>query len=265
MVSVICAMESRTLQLVLQYDGTRFAGWQRQPDERTVQGVIEEALERLCGRHVAVLGAGRTDAGVHALGQAAGIRVPERWTSAEMRRALNAVLPGDVWVAASFDMQPDFHARFSAVSRAYRYLVGTDDEAESPFRRERELAWKKAIDRKLLDASAHLIVGDNCFRGFAVKGTAPESDNHRCNVLEARWLERDGGLAFVVKANRFLHHMVRFLVGTMLDIASGKRPLPDMSELLQAEDNHEVSAPAPSRGLYLEKVEYPDELYLVNA
>ncbi|HUQ48695.1 MAG TPA: tRNA pseudouridine(38-40) synthase TruA [Gemmatimonadaceae bacterium] len=258
-------MESRTLQLVLQYDGTRFAGWQRQPGERTVQGVIEEALEKLCGRHVAVLGAGRTDAGVHALGQAAGIRVPERWSAQEMRRALNAVLPGDVWIAASHAMTPDFHARFSAVSRAYRYLIGTDEEAESPFRKDRELAWRRPIDRQLLDQGSHLILGDNCFRGFAVKGTAPESDNHRCNVVEAKWVERDGGLAFFVKANRFLHHMVRFLVGTMLDVASGKRPLADISRLLEAEDNHTVSAPVPSRGLYLEKVEYPHELYLVDA
>ena len=265
MVSVICAMESHTLQLVLQYDGTRFAGWQRQPDERTVQGVIEEALEKLCGRHVAVLGAGRTDAGVHALGQSAGIRVPERWTPAEMRRALNAVLPDDVWIAASHSMKPEFHARFSAVSRAYRYLVGTDEEAESPFRRDRELGYRKPLNRQLLDESAQLILGDNCFRGFAVKGTAPESDNHRCNILEAKWLEREGGLAFFIRANRFLHHMVRFLVATMLDVASGKRALADITELLQAEDNHTVSAPVPSRGLYLEKVEYPHELYLVDA
>ncbi len=258
-------MESRTLQLVLQYDGTRFAGWQRQPDERTVQGVVEEALQKLCGGHVAVLGAGRTDAGVHALGQAAGVRVPERWTAAEMRRALNAVLPRDVWIAASYPMKPEFHARFSAMSRAYRYLVGTEEEADSPFRRDRELAWRKPIDRQLLDRAAHLILGNNCFRGFAVKGTAPETDNHRCTIVEAAWLERPGGFAFFVKANRFLHHMVRFLVGTMLDVASGRRPLDDVSELLLAADNHSVSAPVPSHGLYLEKVEYPDELYLVNA
>jgi tRNA pseudouridine38-40 synthase len=258
-------MESRTLQLVLQYDGSRFAGWQRQPEERTVQGVIEEALERLCGRHIAVLGAGRTDAGVHALGQSAGIRVPEKWTAAEMRRALNAVLPDDVWISASYPMNPEFHARFSATSRAYRYLVGTDDEAESPFRRGRELAWRRSIDRQLLDEAAHLIKGEHCFLGFAVKGTAPETDNHRCSVSTAEWLERDGGVAFFIKANRFLHHMVRFLVGTMLDVASGRRPLADMTTLLQASDNSAVSPPAPSHGLYLEKVEYPRELYLVNA
>src|SRR5512141_3331999 len=99
-------MTSRCVQLVLQHDGTRFAGWQRQPDERTVQGVVEEALERLCGRHITVLGAGRTDAGVHALGQAAGIHVPEKWSPFEMRRALNAVLPGDVWISATYPMRP---------------------------------------------------------------------------------------------------------------------------------------------------------------
>ena len=258
-------MESRTLQLVLQYDGTRFAGWQRQPDERTVQGVVEEALERLCERHVAVLGAGRTDAGVHALGQVAGINVPDRWTAAEMRRALNAVLPGDVWIAETHAMKPEFHARFSAVSRAYRYLVGTDEGADSPFRRNRELAWRRPIDRQLLDEAANLILGDHCFLGFAVKGTAPRTDDHHCNVLEAHWMAREGGLAFVVKANRFLHHMVRFLVGTMLDVASGKRELAELRGLLEATDNRGVSAPVASHGLYLEKVEYPRELYLVNA
>ena len=227
--------------------------------------MVEEALERLCDRHISVYGAGRTDAGVHALGQVAGIRVPDRWTAIEMRRALNAILPDDVWIAESYAMKPEFHARFSAVSRAYRYLVGTDEEAASPFRRSRELAWKRPIDRQLLDKAADLILGDRCFLGFAVRGTAPETDNHHCNVFESRWLDRDGGLAFFVKANRFLHHMVRFLVGTMLDVASGKRHLSEMAALLEATDNRGVSPPVPSHGLYLEKVEYPRELYLVDA
>ena len=226
---------------------------------------MEQALEKLCGSHISVMGAGRTDAGVHALGQAAGIRVSERWAAPEMRRALNAVLPRDVWVAAAYQMTPAFHARFSAVSRAYRYLVGTDEYADSPFRRDREVTWRRPIDRQLLHEAAQLIVGNKCFRGFAVKGTAPETDNHRCTVFEAQWIDRDGGLAFVVKANRFLHHMVRFLVGTMLDVAGGRRSLADIETLLEATDNQAVSPPAPSHGLYLEKVEYPHELYLVNA
>ena len=258
-------MESRTLQLVLQYDGARFAGWQRQPDERTVQGVLEEAMERLCGAHVSVLGAGRTDAGVHALGQSAGVRVSERWTALELMRALNALLPQDVRVSACHAMRKDFHARFSALSRSYKYLVGTDSEAANPFRAPRELAWKRPVDRSLLDATAALIVGDHSFRGFAVKGTAPETDDHRCIVQSAAWSDREGGLAFAIRANRFLHHMVRFLVGTMLDIAASRRDVEVIARLLASGENREVSPPAPAHGLYLESVEYPHDLYLVAA
>jgi tRNA pseudouridine38-40 synthase len=258
-------METRTLQLVLQYDGARFAGWQRQPDARTVQGVLEDAMERLCGVHVGVLGAGRTDAGVHALGQAAGVNVPVKWNLENLKRALNAVLPSDVRVRDAFEMRPEFHARFDAVARSYRYLVGTDRDADSPFRAGRELAWRRPLDKSMLDRCASMLRGDHCFRGFAVKGTAPADDSHRCIVLRAEWVERAGGLAFAITANRFLHHMVRFLVGTMLDVASGRRDVDVVARLLEAEDNHEVSPPAPPHGLYLESVEYPSELYLVSA
>ena len=222
-------------------------------------------MERLCASHVPVLGAGRTDAGVHALGQAAGVRVTGRWTAPEMMRALNAILPRDVRVSACFAMRPDFHARYSALSRSYRYLVGTDAGAESPFRAPRELVWRRPADRGLLDAGAAMIVGDHCFRGFAVRGTAPETDDHRCVVRAASWSDRPGGLAFAIVASRFLHHMVRFLVGTMLDIAAGRRDLDVIPRLLEAGDNREVSPPAPPHGLYLESVEYPRELYLVPA
>jgi hypothetical protein len=109
-------MTARTVQLVLHYDGSAFAGWQRQPKERTVQGELERVLTRLTGSHVAALGAGRTDAGVHARGQAVGVRVPERWSAANLRRALNALLPRDIWVATSHDMRPEFHARYSALA-----------------------------------------------------------------------------------------------------------------------------------------------------
>jgi len=255
-------MKSRCVQLVLQYDGTRFAGWQRQPDERTVQGVLEKALCELCQAHIPVLGAGRTDAGVHALGQAAGVRVPEKWSASTLRRAMNAVLPGDVWVKDSFEMRDDFHARYSALSRSYRYLVGLDDEASSPFRRNHELAWKKTLNLDALGIATRPIVGDHAFRAFAVKGTAPDTDDHRCIVYRAEWTQRPGGMAFEIRANRFLHHMVRFLVGTLLDIASGRRDTGDIAKLLESGDNHDASPPAPPHALYLETVEYPRELYL---
>lgn len=255
-------MAERTVQLVVHYDGAGFSGWQRQPAQRTVQGVIEEALQRLCGAPVSALGSGRTDAGVHARGQAVGVIVPARWESAQLRRALNAVLPSDVWVARAIEMRPEFHARYSAASRRYGYLIGTDDEAHSPFRRRYELGFNRPIDRAALDAAAAAVVGEHCFRAFAVQGTAPDTDEHRCVVKLSRWSDRSGGLLYTVQANRFLHHMVRFLVGTMLDIGSGRRPLTDMQTLLAAKDNREVSPPVAPHALFLEAVEYPRELYL---
>lgn len=250
--------------LVLQYDGSGFAGWQRQRTARTVQGALEECLGKLCGGPTPVAGAGRTDAGVHALGQVAGVTVSERWEPSKLRQALNATLPRDIWVSEAHEMRSEFHARFSAVSRAYRYLVGTDDNANSPFRIGREHACRHSLDRSALDAAALTLIGDHSFRGFAVRGTAPVSDNHRCLVHAAQWHSREGGLVFTIRANRFLHHMVRFLIGTMLDIAGGRRHANDLDELLAAGDNSRVSPPAPPHALYLERVEYPRELYLVN-
>jgi tRNA pseudouridine38-40 synthase len=253
-------MPTRALQLVLHYDGTNFSGWQRQPDRRTVQGALEAVLARLCAMPVAALGSGRTDAGVHARGQAVGVRVPLKWEPASMRRALNALLPEDIWVADVHAMRDEFHARYSATARGYSYFVGTEDDADSPFRRRTEWGVQRPLERAALDRAAALVVGDHAFRAFAVRGTAPPDDDHRCQVHRAQWTTRAGGLAFEVEANRFLHHMVRFLVGTMIDAASGRRA-EDMRELLERSDNSETSSPAPAHGLFLERVRYPDGLY----
>jgi tRNA pseudouridine38-40 synthase len=252
----------RTVQLVLQYDGAEFAGWQRQPAQRTVQGVLEEALTRLCGSPVAAMGAGRTDAGVHARGQAVGVRVPTKWEGAPLRRALNAVLPRDVWVAAAHDMRSEFHARYDATARRYSYYVGTDELTYSPFRRRWEWPVHNALDRAQLDAAATAIRGEHRFLAFAVRGTAPATDEHRCTIHHAAWRDRPGGLLFEIEANRFLHHMVRFLVGTMIDVAAGLRPPDSMTTLLGAADNQQTSAPAPANALFLDAVQYPRDLYL---
>ena len=255
-------MTARTVQLVLHYDGSAFAGWQRQPKERTVQGELEQVLTRLTGSHVAALGAGRTDAGVHARGQAVGVRVPERWSAANLRRALNALLPRDIWVAAAHEMRPDFHARYSALARRYSYYVGTDEESRSPFRRHTEWPYARALDRALLDNATLSLPGDHCFIAFAVRGTAPERDDHRCTVYSAQWRERAGGLVFEIEANRFLHHMVRFLVGTLVEIAAHKRSPDTFERLIVATTNDDVSPPAPAHGLFLDRVTYPSDLYL---
>jgi tRNA pseudouridine38-40 synthase len=255
-------MAEHTVQLVLHYDGAGFAGWQRQPETRTVQGVLEAALTRLCNRETKAVGAGRTDAGVHARGQAVGAVVPETWPAARLRRALNAVLPDDVWVANAHDMQPQFHARYDAISRRYSYRIGTDDASQSPFRRRYEWFLEDRLDAGVLRQGAQAITGEHCFRAYAVQGTAPETDDHRCDITDARWCETPEALIFEIEANRFLHHMVRFLVGTMVDAARGRRDPADVARLLSASDNSETSPPAPAHALVLERVTYPADLYV---
>jgi tRNA pseudouridine38-40 synthase len=158
-------------------------------------------------------------------------------------------------------MLPSFHARFSATSRRYTYRVGTNDEARAPFRRRWEHAVLQPLQVSALTDAARAIVGEHRFVAFAVRGTAPPTDDHRCRILSAEWRAVDGGLIFEIEGNRFLHHMVRFLVGTMLDIATGRRPGSDIDTLLNAGSNDDVSPPAPAHALCLERVEYPAQLY----
>lgn len=254
---------ARTIQLVLHYDGSGFSGWQRQLDEPTVQGTLEDAISKLTQQTVTVIGAGRTDAGVHARGQSAGVKVPAKWTAAALRKALNATLPEAIWVAAAHEMSDSFHARYSAVARRYSYRLGLDEEARSPFRRRFEWALDRELDTEVLAASAAGLRGEHAFLAFAVKGTAPETDDHRCIVHSAAWRPGPGGLTFEIEANRFLHHMVRYLVGTMVQAATGRRAPDSVARLLVATDNRDVSPPAPAHALFLEHVRYPGDLYSV--
>jgi tRNA pseudouridine38-40 synthase len=252
---------SRTFLATLHYDGTGFVGWQRQPAGRSVQIEFERVLERLFGRRTVAYAAGRTDAGVHAVGQGVSFSAPAHWTSPALRRALNALLPRDCWIEAVSPMQLGFHARKSALSRRYRYDIGLDESAASPFRRPFEWTLARPLDYVLLRAAGQAVVGEHDFRAFAAKGDKP---HHRCRVSLAEWELRPAGrgVSFHVEADRFLHHMVRMLVGTMVDVALGRRPLDDMQSLLRREDNGDTSSPAPPQGLYFAAVTYPPELFV---
>ncbi len=259
-------MTSRPFLAVVHYDGAQFVGWQRQPQGRTVQAEVEAVLERLFGMKTTATGAGRTDTGVHALGQGVGFTAPERWASSDvtpLRSALNALLPRDVWVERLHAMRPGFDARRSAMARRYRYVIGTDEGARSPFRRPYEwaLGGVGALDVALLARAAEMLNGEHEFRGLAAAGAA--TPDYRSRVALAEWAPRtDGaGVTFTIEADRFLHRMVRFLVGVMVDIALGRRPLSDLPRLLAATDNQAASPPAPPQGLYLVAVRYPADLY----
>jgi tRNA pseudouridine38-40 synthase len=253
---------SRTFLATLHFDGTGFVGWQRQPAGRSVQVEFERVLERLFGRRTVAHAAGRTDAGVHALGLGVSFPSPPTWTATDLHRALNALLPRDCWVERVQAMQPGFHARKSASSRRYRYDVGTDAASASPFRRPFEWSLARPLDLAALRAAATLLHGEHDFRAFAAKGEP--KPHYRCRLAVAEWTERgeNRGVSFHVEADRFLHHMVRMLVGTMVDIGLRRRPLSDVEMLLERGDNQDTSPPAPPQGLYFVSAAYPAELYL---
>ncbi len=253
----------RTYLALLQYDGGKFVGWQRQAKGRSVQGVMEAALGRIHGgTHVVAHGAGRTDAGVHALGMAVSFSAPREWELERLERALNALLPEDCRVSSVAAMVPGFHARKSATGRRYRYDIGTDRDSASPFRRRYEWPLGLPLDRSTLAAAGAAVLGTHDFRAFAAK--TPALPHHRCTVRRAEWEERAGGagVTFHIEGDRFLHHMVRFLVGTMVDVALGRRPNSEMQTLLARTDNLATSPPAPPQGLFFVAAEYPAELYL---
>ena len=253
---------SATFLALLHYDGTEFVGWQRQAVGRSVQGEVERVLERLAGQRIPATGAGRTDAGVHAVGLGVSFVLPKPWEPEALHRALNALLPRDCWVESVFPMREGFQARRSAGGRRYRYVIGTDAACASPFRRPYEWALGRPLDQVALDGAAAAVAGDHDFRAFARVGEP--KPHYRCRIRLARWEPRPEGLGycFHIAADRFLHQMVRMLVGTMADIALGRRPATDMTMLLGATHNSDTSPPAPPEGLYFVAADYDAEWYL---
>jgi tRNA pseudouridine38-40 synthase len=252
--------ESRRIAFTVHYDGSPFFGWQLQSKHRSVQGELEQVLSRLFDAPARVLGSGRTDRGVHATGQVATVDAPARWEPESLRRSMNALLPPEVWIAHAAAVAPDFHPRYGAVARSYVYRVGLAEISSSPFHSR----WCWPLARRLemgpLEEATRAIVGDHSFLAFAKAGQEERGD--RCIVAEARWGEWSGvGLEFHITANRFLHHMVRYLVGTRVEIGSRRRPAADVEKLLAGDAEQETSPPAPAQGLYLSAVRYPPGSY----
>lgn len=247
-------MEQR-IKLTLHYDGSGFHGWQIQPDRRTVQSELETALSRLTGKPACLVAAGRTDSGVHATGQVASVVVSGRWTAPVLRRGLNAVLPRDVWVESAEEVSLDFHARRDALARTYVYRIGTSEATHSPFLRRWCWPLGQELEQARLERAAGKLLGEQSFRAFAKAGQEDRGD--RCMVYRAGWTPwPPAGTAFCITANRFLHRMVRYLVGTMVDVARGRRPVTDLDGLLAGEPGLQTSPPAPPEGLFLSRVVY---------
>ena len=254
----------RNLKLVLAYDGTDFCGWQVQPDAPSIQGTLGSAIGRLTGEKVLPQGSGRTDAGVHALGQVASFQIESVIPASNLVTALNDILPAAIRVLDAREVSPDFHARKSAKAKTYRYRICRSAICP-PFLSRYAWHYPYPLDFEALKEAASLIDGRHDFTSFAA--VDPEKDNREGDegartganvrtVFSSRWREETDELVYEVHGNGFLHHMVRNLIGTFLLV--GKRTLKptDMTRILEAKDRSAAGATAPACGLYLVGVEY---------
>jgi tRNA pseudouridine38-40 synthase len=247
-------MSEHSLRATVAYDGTEFLGFQVQDGGRTIQGVLEAALARVTRQTTRVVGAGRTDAGVHARGQVIGFRVEWRHTLLDLRRALNAVLPEDVAVLDLSPAPPGWHPRFSARRRHYRYTV-LNIALRSPLDRRYAHLVTEPLDLGALQSAADLLAGQHDFASF---GQPTQGDSTVRVVYEARWRQAGEWFTFDVVGNAFLRSMVRCLVGTMLQAGSGRWPVGRVNEILVGRDRALAAPPAPACGLCLIKVEYEE-------
>ncbi len=242
----------RNVALTIAYDGTNYSGWQIQKNAITVQGVIQKVLSNIVQHNVRLKVAGRTDTGVHAVGQVASFRTTSRMSPHEFKEALNSMLPADIRVLGVEDVDEEFHPRYSAKKRWYRYLI-YNVEVPSPFFRNYSLWVRKGLDVELLNRYAKVVEGEHDFTSLAMleRGNSPVRIVYSCEV------KRRGDFVVVdIVANSFLRRMVRSIVGTFLDLEKNSMPPEEMEKIIFAKERRLAGQTAYPNGLYLMKVFY---------
>jgi tRNA pseudouridine38-40 synthase len=243
----------RTFKLTIAYDGTAFAGWQMQLNQRTVQGVVEDALRAFDGERVVVHAAGRTDAGVHAAGQVISFALKSSIAPDALQRALNVTLPGDVRVMHAEEAPDTFNARFSPQRKTYRYAIYTEAVVPPHIR---HFVWqvRQRLDLDAMNAAAAALLGEHDFNAFQAAGG--DVITSRREVFASRLSRQDAHITYEITGSGFLKQMVRNIAGTLVDIGKGRRPVEDLRRILESRDRTQASATAPARGLTLWSVEY---------
>ncbi|MBW2621667.1 MAG: tRNA pseudouridine(38-40) synthase TruA [Deltaproteobacteria bacterium] len=244
----------RNLKLTLEYDGTGLAGWQRQKDRPSVQGRLEEALNRLTGEKVIVIAAGRTDAGVHASGQVAHFRTASRLTLEEIQRGGNALLPAQIAIVSVEEAAPDFHARYHAMSKTYTYDLYTHPVRPVRFR---NYSWHvpAELDLAAMDRALKCLVGEHDFASFRSVGSTPKTTVRRILTADISTLPGDR-IRITLQGTGFLRHMVRAIVGTLVKVGRSKMSPAEFEAVLRARDRSAAGVTAPAQGLCLRAVHY---------
>ncbi len=241
----------RNIRIELEYDGTEFCGWQWQPVGRTIQGVLQDAGKQLLQQPIKIIGAGRTDAGVHALGQVANFKCESDLDLSAMRLGLNSYLPEDVRVLSAAEAAERFHSRFDASNRVYRYMI-----SKRPRAIDRKYSWfcKYVLDIPRMKEAAGYLVGSHNFTAFS--RINKDEPHYLCDVMSLEWHEVEDEVFMQVRANRFLHNMVRIVVGTLVEVGRGKLSPHDLQDILKAKDRARAGGAVPAHGLFLVNVNY---------
>ena len=240
-------------RMLIQYDGTRYNGWQRQQStDNTIQGKIEDALSRMTGTEVEIHGAGRTDAGVHALGQVANVHLNPSFSAEEIRSYLNTWLPEDIGILSVEEAAPRFHSRLNASSKTYRYRIATDPSLHV-FDRKYLYPFTESLDRDAMKKAASYLLGEHDFQSFCARKTK-KSTVRRVDSIDFE--EFPGELRITYHGNGFLYYMIRILTGTLLEVGLGKRDADSIPELILCKDRSRAGFTVPARGLTLVEVGY---------
>ncbi|MHB1050028.1 MAG: tRNA pseudouridine(38-40) synthase TruA [Bacteroidota bacterium] len=242
---------SKNFKIVLEYDGTDFVGWQRQKNGRSVQEVLEIALHTVTREQITVTGAGRTDSGVHARGQVANFHSETLLSTEELFRALNGLAPDDVAIHSVDEATDSFSARYSAKEREYCYYI-----SRLPSVFDRKFAWRAGygLDIPLMNTVSNLLIGIHDFQSFCK--TESTVENYLCNVSCAHWAGDERKIVFTIRAHRFLHGMVRALVGTIVNVGRGFTSQEEFAAIVQSKNRNNAGQTAPPQGLFLERVIY---------
>ena len=245
--------------IYLEFDGTAYSGWQIQPHSPSVQQCLEESLALFLRKEVSVTGAGRTDAGVHAAQMVAHFDLYEPQDCAWMLNKLNGILPADIAVHDIVPVKPDAHARFDAVARTYKYYVTLN---KSAFNRDYSWFLPNKPDFELMNKAAQLLMQTVDFTSFSKLHTDTKTNN--CHVSKAVWEPLDDGRwVFTITADRFLRNMVRAIVGTLMDVGRHKLTVQGFNEIIESKDRCSAGDSAPAQGLFLYKIEYPDNIFQI--
>ncbi|MGN0401911.1 MAG: tRNA pseudouridine(38-40) synthase TruA [Acetatifactor sp.] len=243
----------KNYRLLIAYDGSRYYGWQRQPDQNTIQGKLESVLSVMCGREIEVIGAGRTDSGVHAKGMTANVNLETEDTPEEIRRYLNHYLPEDIAVLEVREASPRFHARYNAIGKTYQYTC-FDGEVKSVFDRKYYTRLEEKPDIELMREAAKVLVGQHDFHNFCVN---PRMKKSTVRLVDRIDIEREGDyIRFLVHGTGFLQNMVRIMVGTLLEVGCGRMTGEQVQEALESTERQKAGPTAPAQGLCLLSVDY---------